>query len=626
MARAEVIITATDRTQSALNSAQRGLGGLQKSAVAASSALKSAFGIIGVAAVGAFVVRVSQAADQLQDLADNIGVSASSLSTLKLAAAQSGTSLDAVALAMQKMSQTIGDAASGSKQAQQAFSTLGINVREIANLRPDEAFSRVADAISRIENPYRRAAAAQDIFGKGAKDLQALLKEGSAALTESRAQLEAHGAALSDIDISRIAAMNDQFAAQSTIVGNLATKMLANFAPAIDVAVGAFSALMESMGGSDRVGRALGVTFIAFMKAVQSAGSGILSVFELIRSVITKLVAFTLRGVEMLTSGFAKLVLLAERLVGGNVGNDIAAAAASIGGLAQSFDEASASAAKNAVDFGFSAGRAARDIFAAADIYDAAAGRLDAAARRRLGQNMTVGATDVASATTAKSASRALRQIKVTPPKLDNDLTDGLVDSIMKSYEQRFGQQFATLTAFAEEAAKSMQSAFADFLFDPFENGVKGMLAGFLNVIRRMISELLAQQILTAFFSAFSGGTGILGQFASAALAGLKPRAKGGPVTANSPYLVGERGPELFVPSTAGTVVPNHKMAEDFVPATTGIMQPMDRFGAGMTVAPVYNIDARGATMELTQALPSILADNNRRIFDELDRRYGIRR
>ena len=609
MARAEVVITATDRTQSALNSAQRGLGGLQKSAVAASSALKSAFGVIGVAAVGAFVVRVSQAADQLQDLADNIGVGASSLSTLKLAAAMAGTSLDAVALAMQKMSQTIGDAASGSKQAQQAFATLGINVREIANLRPDEAFARVVDAISRIENPYRRAAAAQDIFGKGAKDLQAFLKEGSAALTESRAQLEAHGAALSDIDISRIAAMNDQFTAQSTIVGNLATKMLANFAPAIDVAGNAFGALMESMGGSDRVGRALGVTFIALMKAVQSAGSGILSVFELIRSVITKLVAFTLRGVEMLTSGFAKLVLLAERLVGGNVGNDIAAAAASIGGLAQSFDEASASAAKNAVDFGFSAGRAARDIFAAADIYDAAAGRLDAAARRRLGQNMTVGATDVASAAgaTAKSASRALRQIKVTPPKLDNDLTDGLVDSIMKSYEQRFGQQFATLTAFAEEAAKSMQSAFADFLFDPFENGMKGMLAGFLNVIRRMVAELLAQQILTAFFSAFSGGTGILGQFASAALSAIKPGANGGPVTGGSPYLVGERGPELFVPSTAGTVLPN------------GV-----GMGGGLAVS--YNIDARGATMELTQALPTILADNNRRIFDELDRRYGIRR
>jgi len=36
-----------------------------------------------------------------------------------------------------------------------------------------------------------------------------------------------------------------------------------------------------------------------------------------------------------------------------------------------------------------------------------------------------------------------------------------------------------------------------------------------------------------------------------------KPRARGGPVTAGSPYVVGEEGPELFVPRTSGTIVPN---------------------------------------------------------------------
>ena len=183
---------------------------------------------------------------------------------------------------------------------------------------------------------------------------------------------------------------------------------------------------------------------------------------------------------------------------------------------------------------------------------------------------------------------------------------DGVVESITKSYEERFGERVTAMTVFAQEAARSMQSAFADFLFDPFENGLKGMLAGFINVIRRMLAELAAQQLLSAFFGAFAGTGGIVGDFASAALAAIKPRAKGGPVTGSSPYLVGERGPELFVPSTAGSIIPN---------------------GAGMGggVAVSYNIDARGATMELTQALPTILADNNRRIFDELDRRYGIR-
>lgn len=38
-------------------------------------------------------------------------------------------------------------------------------------------------------------------------------------------------------------------------------------------------------------------------------------------------------------------------------------------------------------------------------------------------------------------------------------------------------------------------------------------------------------------------------------------RADGGPVSAGSPYIVGERGPEMFVPSSMGSIVPNHALA-----------------------------------------------------------------
>ena len=37
-------------------------------------------------------------------------------------------------------------------------------------------------------------------------------------------------------------------------------------------------------------------------------------------------------------------------------------------------------------------------------------------------------------------------------------------------------------------------------------------------------------------------------------------REKGGPMAAGSPYIVGERGPELVVPSSASSVVPNDKL------------------------------------------------------------------
>jgi phage-related minor tail protein len=38
------------------------------------------------------------------------------------------------------------------------------------------------------------------------------------------------------------------------------------------------------------------------------------------------------------------------------------------------------------------------------------------------------------------------------------------------------------------------------------------------------------------------------------------PRATGGPVSAGSPYMVGERGPELFMPSGSGTIIPNNQI------------------------------------------------------------------
>src|SRR5688500_2303228 len=52
--------------------------------------------------------------------------------------------------------------------------------------------------------------------------------------------------------------------------------------------------------------------------------------------------------------------------------------------------------------------------------------------------------------------------------------------------------------------------------------------------------------------AAGGGGLAHILQFAG----GVGHRAAGGPVSAGSPYIVGERGPELFVPGTSGTIVP----------------------------------------------------------------------
>lgn len=54
-------------------------------------------------------------------------------------------------------------------------------------------------------------------------------------------------------------------------------------------------------------------------------------------------------------------------------------------------------------------------------------------------------------------------------------------------------------------------------------------------------------------------------------------RAKGGPVTAGRPYIVGEKGPELIVPKYHGRVIPNH---EAFQSGAGGGGLDYDRMGA----------------------------------------------
>lgn len=71
--------------------------------------------------------------------------------------------------------------------------------------------------------------------------------------------------------------------------------------------------------------------------------------------------------------------------------------------------------------------------------------------------------------------------------------------------------------------------------------------------------EDLARAVLAALNTVVGGrGGGSLGEAVVAALGGLfgGSRADGGPVSPGAAYLVGERGPEVFRPATAGTVEP----------------------------------------------------------------------
>lgn len=131
--------------------------------------------------------------------------------------------------------------------------------------------------------------------------------------------------------------------------------------------------------------------------------------------------------------------------------------------------------------------------------------------------------------------------------------------------EDKANKAQKTITEFALSAARNMQSAFADFLFDPFENGLKGMLKGFSDTLRRMAAEIASQYLLQQFFGALAGSNNsILSSIGNAfqgQTAGSTPngggRASGGAVFARRSYLVGENGPEVVTMAGNGYVSPS---------------------------------------------------------------------
>ena len=85
----------------------------------------------------------------------------------------------------------------------------------------------------------------------------------------------------------------------------------------------------------------------------------------------------------------------------------------------------------------------------------------------------------------------------------------------------------------------------------------------------------------TAVTSPFSV-TELEGQFdvvVNARGGGMTGLARGGVATGNTPYIVGAKGPELFIPSTTGRVVPNDQLGtggvvvNQTINVTTGVQQ-----------------------------------------------------
>jgi lambda family phage tail tape measure protein len=125
---------------------------------------------------------------------------------------------------------------------------------------------------------------------------------------------------------------------------------------------------------------------------------------------------------------------------------------------------------------------------------------------------------------------------------------------------------FRDLPTDLENGAKAFQSVMGN-MESALDNFVRTGKLSFKSLARSIIQDLIAIQLRASatglFKSLFgmyaNGGFGTGNAYGNQDIGGFL--ADGGSANANTPYVVGERGPELFVPRSSGTVIPNHALA-----------------------------------------------------------------
>ena len=610
------------RAEAELRRVQSSVGGLGAEVTGLGGALdrlRGGFAAVGGAAaayaVGRYALGVISAADALQDMSERTGVAVRTLAQYQQIAIESGTALGDVAAAIQRLTLAMSQAEGGVQEQQRALRALGITARD-----PNEAFLQLADTVANSADPLRRAADLQQVLGRGYAEMIPLLRQGAQGIRDAAAASESFADTMARL-APNAAEFNDNLSRLRERAAGAAAGILVRLVPAankwhdaIRDALRDASALETlywlSPLGLQRIQRRLA----AEAEAV-AQGRRVTGVVEgVVRPVLPgaqpapeaprPLARTTTRPPadpleSLLRQTEVRQLQDFERMVGAlNLRLDSGRVSVEL------YNQAMTRLVKTTFADRFRAGEQAERARE-----QAAQASADWAQQEREHLEATTNAIR-AQEQAWVDAGRALEREMRTPAeaanvemgRLDEMLRRGVVS--WETYARATMQAMESITAakeptreLADAAERDMQrltravegwgASFTATLVDIVTGG-KGSFRDLANSIISDLARIHLQRTITA--PLMQAGSDWLGGL----LGGLIPgRALGGPVLGGRPYLVGERGPELFVPRVSGSITPNNALRSGGAvtinqtyhfhgPADRGVVVSAAQLGAAM--------------------------------------------
>lgn len=164
--------------------------------------------------------------DTIDKQSQKIGISTKAYQEWSAVLQHSGTNINVMQSAMKKLSNAAVDGSD-------AFQKLGISQEEAASMSQEDLFARVIEGLQGMEEGSERAALAQDLLGRGAQEMAALLNTSAEDTQAMKDRVNELGGVMSEDAVKAAASYKDSLQDMKTAISGVGFSIAGEFLPGI---------------------------------------------------------------------------------------------------------------------------------------------------------------------------------------------------------------------------------------------------------------------------------------------------------------------------------------------------------------------------------------------------------
>ena len=562
-----IIIKAFDQTQKALRGIKRAFAGLSKIFFNFKTALVAA---VGAGGMGLLIANSLKATDALAKTAGRIGTTTDALSKLQYAGDLSGLSVETMNMALQRFTRRVSEAAIGTGEARGALKELNLDANELNRMTLDQKVLALSDAFTALPNRLNDTRLAMKLFDSEGVAMVNMLLEGSDSLKGMFNEAELLGAVMTQDAAKGVEDANNAITRMMAVSKGLIAQFSAALAPAITlVANSMFDFTTKTLASKDGV---RGFAIEAAANFLQFIAATLDNLEKLAKGVRIAFNAFVV-GANIIMPVFDVIGAAFDLLIN-SIKRKLNVIVQATGFIDRALKKLGFEEVFNFEKFKIEPIKftiTQLEKMGEIDFGDTADGLREVASVVRDTKNA---ATETQDALT-----------NLVPPS--TPIADFLEQ--LQTMRTSGDDVRESLLKLGDKALDGLGKSFTDAITgaQKFSDAIKNMAK---SVIDSLIQMLIQKYIVDAAFGFITNMISPTGADGAPILKGpdgiefgpaenYVGKARGGPVTGGRPYVVGEKGPELMVPSGNGSIVPNNQLGGGGVTVvqninvTTGVQQ-----------------------------------------------------